>query len=72
MPTIANRLKELRKQKSLTQKEVAISLEINERTYRRYEAGEIEPSASTINRLADFFSITSDYLLGRSDEHIRH
>ena len=38
------------------------------RSYRRYEAGEREPDASTLVRMADFYDVTTDYLLGRSDE----
>ena len=67
MPIIADRFKKMRKDKSLTQKEVALAVNINERTYRRYEAGEIEPSATNINKLADFFDVSADYLLGRTD-----
>ena len=68
MSTIADRLKELRKRCSLSQKQISIAVEINERTYRRYEAGDIEPSASNINKLADYFQVSTDYLLGRTDK----
>lgn len=67
MSLIANRLKELRNSKELTQKDIAIAVGINERTYRRYEAGDMDPSATTIIKLSDFFDISADYLLGRTD-----
>ena len=67
MSNIANRLKELRTANKLTQNQVALAIRINERTYRRYEAGEIEPSAVTIIKLADYFDISADYLLCRTD-----
>lgn len=37
------------------------------RSYRRYETGEREPDASTLVRMADYYHVTADYLLGRSD-----
>ena len=37
-------------------------------TYVRYERGEREPTASVLVRIADFYNVTTDYLLGRSDE----
>ena len=38
------------------------------RSYRRYEMGEREPVASTLVKLADFYGVTIDYLVGRTDE----
>jgi len=67
MSSIANRLKDLRTAKALTQKQVVLAIGINERTYRRYELGEMGPSAVTIVKLADFFDISADYLLCRTD-----
>ena len=67
MSNIANRLKELRKGKGVRQIDVTLAIGLNERTYRSYEAGEIEPSAVTIIKLADYFDISADYLLCRTD-----
>ena len=67
MSNIANRLKGLRKAKGVRQKDVTSAIGINERTYRSYEAGAIEPSAVTIVKLADYFNISADYLLCRTD-----
>ena len=59
------RLKELRKAKKLTQKELADLLKMTDRNYQRLEYGKINVSASVLVFLADFFHVTTDYLLGR-------
>ena len=68
MATFAERLKELRKEKGDTQKEIAALLGIAERNYRRYEAGDVDPTASNATVLADYFNVSIDYLFGRSDK----
>ena len=77
MTTFPNRLKELRKAKGVTQKQMAELLDLkNDRTYRQYEAGEIDPPTSKTQILADYFNVSIDYLLGRvnylmdSDGHV--
>ncbi len=72
MTTFQDRLKELRKNKKNTQKEIGLLINVNERNYRRYEAGEIEPTKTVLITLADYFNVSTDYLLGRSDDPIRH
>ena len=67
MPIFSKRLKELRKNRNLTQKQMAELLDITERHFQRYEAGEIDPPTSTTVKLSDFFNVSTDYLLGRSD-----
>ncbi|MCL2852324.1 MAG: helix-turn-helix domain-containing protein [Defluviitaleaceae bacterium] len=67
MPKIADRIKELRKSKGLSQREVGEAIGITERSYRRYEAGDMDPSATNIVNLADFFGVSADYLLGRTN-----
>jgi len=67
MATFSDRLKELRKAKGVTQKQVADFLSIAERNYRRYEAGDVDPTGSTAIKLADYFEVTIDYLLGRDN-----
>ncbi len=64
---LAERLKSLRLEKNLKQEEVAKELKIAVRTYCRYEYGEREPNASVLWRMADFFGVTIDYLVGRAD-----
>jgi len=67
MSTFAERLKELRKKDSLTQKGVADAVSMSERNYQDLEYGKIKPSHDNIIKLADFFEVTTDYLLGRTD-----
>lgn len=62
-------LKELRKQKRMTQEEVAFHLKIARATYSRYESGEYEMSYKTLIMLAELFSVSIDYLLGRYDRN---
>lgn len=64
------RLKELRKRDGLTQQNVADRLGINLRTYQYYEAKDDNahrPDLETLVVLADLFSVTLDYLVGRTD-----
>lgn len=49
------------------QKEVAERLKINQVTYNRYEKGEREPDNDTLKKIADFFNVSTDYLLGREN-----
>ena len=67
MPALVARLDELKTSRKLLQKQVAEGAGIPLRTYRRYENGEREPSASILISLADFFNVSTDYLLGRTD-----
>ena len=67
MALFSERLKELRTSKGSTQKEMAVFLGIAERNYRRYEAGDSETNHETTIKLADFFDVPLDYLMGRTD-----
>ena len=60
-----NRLKKLRKEKGLTQQNMADMMGITMRNYQRYEYGYINVPATTLNFFADYFGVTADYLLGR-------
>lgn len=51
----------------MKQEEVAAGLKIAMRSYCRYEYGEREPQVSVLWRMADFFDVSIDYLVGRSD-----
>lgn len=64
---LAGRLKELRKESNLRQEQVAVALDIGMATYCRYEQGKREPTASVLCRMADYYGVSADYLLGRSD-----
>ena len=60
-------LKSLRLEKKVLQKDLATLLGITIRQYQRYEKGEQQPNIENIIALADFFDVSTDYLLGRSD-----
>ncbi|NNV07537.1 XRE family transcriptional regulator [Geobacillus sp. MMMUD3] len=62
-----NRLKMLRLQKKLTHQDMADFLGITRQGYSKYENGQSQPDIDTINKLAEFFNVTTDYLLGRTD-----
>ncbi len=61
-----NRLKELRKEKKLSQSKLGKALNIHIRTIAYYESGERTPSPETFSLLADFFEVSIDYLMGRT------
>ena len=62
------RLKELRKERNLTQTEVANGIGTGQSNVRRWEIGEVLPSSDYVIKLADFFQVSADFLLGRSDD----
>lgn len=66
------RLKELRLAKSMTLKAMAEMLGMVQRNYQRYETGEVDPPLSKAIALADYFDVSLDYLVGRSDDPARH
>lgn len=61
-------LKILRKKKNLTQKDVADAIGITFQTYSYYETGRTKPTPKTLCKLADFFGVTIDELLGRTPQ----
>ena len=65
------RLKELREEKGLKQADMAALMNVVERQYQRYERGEGEPKLEGWIFLADFFNVSLDYLVGRSDDPAR-
>lgn len=68
MPKFSTRLKELRKEKHLKQVEMAEILECTETHYQQIEYGHVNIPSLTLEALADFFNVSTDYLLGRSDD----
>ena len=68
MSAFSVRLRELRASKKVTQKQAAKSMGLSERNYQSYELGEKEPTLGSINKLADYFEVSTDYLLGRTDK----
>ena len=57
----------LRKKKQVTQKEVADHIQVSRVTYTQYETGTRFPSLAVIYRLADYFQVSTDFLLGREE-----
>ena len=66
---LGSRLKELREEKGLTQKEVATQLGLHSVTYLHYEKDQREPPLTVLIQMALFFDVSTDYLLGLTDEY---
>ncbi len=66
---LGKRLKELREEKGLTQKAIAQKLNLHSVTYLHYEKDQREPPLKVLVDMAIFFEVTTDYLLGLSDEY---
>ena len=62
------RLKFLRKQRKISQLRLALDLNMNQNTISRYENMERQADYETLVALADYFGVSLDYLLGRTDE----
>ena len=62
------RLKEVRIKKGIKQTDMALFFNCPVRKYQRIENGEVNVYILTLIKLADYFDVTTDYLLGRSDE----
>lgn len=67
MTQFSARIKAIRKERKLTQKQMAELLSTTERNYQYYEAGSREPALETFVEIADVLQVSTDYLLGRSD-----
>ena len=61
------RLKELRKARKISQLKLALDLSMNQNTISRYENMEREADYTTLIKFADYFNVSLDYLLGRTD-----
>ena len=59
------RLRELRKQRGLSQLKLAMDLNMSQNSISRYETGEHEPGLKELLSLASYFGVSTDYLLGR-------
>lgn len=68
MPKFSERLRELRRERKLTQNEMAEICGLKPRGYQEYEYEKGYPTVPGLIFLADFFGVTTDYLLGRSDK----
>ena len=64
---VANSLKDLRKSKCLSQRDVARMLNVTQQAIASWENGRTEPSNMALVEIADYFNVSVDYLLGRTD-----
>lgn len=67
MEIFQERLIEQRKLNKLTQRQLADILNISQPSYIRYENGTAEPNLTNLVKLADYFDVSVDYLLGRKE-----
>ena len=63
-----NRIAELRRKRNLTQEELANQLKISRAALSHYEQNRREPDFGTLNSIANYFKVTIDYILGRTDD----
>ena len=71
MQTIGNRIIELREDKDLRQIDVSHATGIDQKTLSNYETGKTNPDSYSILKLADFFQVSTDYLLGCTNLNIK-
>ena len=69
MTKISARIIELRKEKDLTKTALGEAIGVSDVSIGYWESGRSEPNASNIVALADFFDVSADYLLGRTDDY---
>ena len=62
------RLKELRERKNVTQQDVADALDIDRSLYARYEYGTRTPPLDNLIKMAKYYEVTTDYMLGLTDD----
>lgn len=62
------RLRDMREDKDLKQRELAEMLNVSQTTYSRYESGELDIPRAALIKLADFYNVSVDYILGRTDK----
>lgn len=65
---LGNNIKELRKSKRMTQRDLAEAMKVSQQTVGAWETERAIPGADTLSELADYFNVTTDYLLGRPDK----
>jgi HTH-type transcriptional regulator, competence development regulator len=65
---LGDRLRKLRLDKKLTQEELGKKINVTKVSISGYENGNRTPDTETLQKLADFFNVTTDYLLGRTDK----
>lgn len=70
--SFAERLNDLQYQRGFERRDVFAATGISKTAYHRYVTGEREPTMAALVALADFFNVSADYLLGRSDNPQRY
>jgi len=70
MTSFPKRLKSLREEKQLYQKDLADALGLSRSTITAYEAGKREPDQATLKRIANLFEVSVDYLIGNTDNRV--
>lgn len=68
MANFVDRLRQCRKERGSTQKQVAVAIATTEQNYQRYERGTQQPTLPVLLSLSDYFDVSLDYLVGRSDD----
>ena len=71
MATLSDRLMQLRAERNILKKGVFTAVVHSVMAYYRYERNERQPTADILIALADFFDVSLDYLVGRSDDPVR-
>jgi transcriptional regulator with XRE-family HTH domain len=69
LPMLTKRLRALREDSDIKQKEIAEALQIKPNTYNRYECGVNEPDIAMLIKLADYFEVSLDYLLAHEPKN---
>ena len=67
---MVNRIKDLREDRDMRQSDLAAATGIDQRTISNYETGKTSPDAYALIRLADFFDVSIDYLVGRTSSDL--
>ncbi len=66
--TFSDRILELKKERKILQKDIASAIGLSLRAYQYYEKAQMEPTMSVLIALADYFNVSIDYLVGRTDK----
>lgn len=72
METVRNRIRDLREDMDLRQIDVSKATGIDQKTLSNYETGKTNPDSFAIIRLAEFFQVSTDYLLGYACSNIKN
>ena len=67
MKSVYQRIRDLREDRDLTQKKMGEILSCSQRVYSNYERGELDIPTEILIKLADYYDVSADYLLGRTD-----